>query len=289
MKRWVANLALGLAAALIAAAGWLSIPLATGASSAPDEGMGLVLDCERRLARVATLLDPSVRVADAATPSSERSAPLTNEAATNDAVTNDVGPALDALERRLEVLAARLAEAATSPDSAKDAARSNLAALAEAVKSGLDDFPSIPWLRSLEEVDPAIVTKLQDLARDPAAEADARLEALLALRQLDLRDGGARRDPAVCAAALELAKDADERRREAALRAISGSSYPFVTAPLRAAARDDASFRVRDTAVGALRALLPDAAIEADLRWLRDNDPHPAVRDEADEALRSVR
>lgn len=284
MKRWVANVALGLAAALIAAAGWLSIPLAAGASSAPDEGIGLVLDCERRLARVATLLDSSARVTDAATPSSESSAPVDP-----DARKSEIGSALDALERRLEVVDARLAEAATSPDAARNAARSNLAALADAVKSGLDDFPSIPWLRSLDEVDHAKVTKLQDLARDVAAEADARLDALLALRQLDLRDGGARREPAVCAAALELAKDGDERRREAALRSIAGTTYPFLSVPLRAAARDDSSFRVRDTAVGALRSLLPDAAIEADLRWLRDNDPHPAVRDEADEALRSVR
>jgi len=284
MKRWVANLALGLSAALIAAAGWLSIPLATGASIAPDEGIGLVLDCERRLARVATRLDGLTSVAGAMNSASERSAPPTD-----DAVTRQDGPALDALERRLQVLEDQLSVVARSSDSAKDAARSNLAALAAALKSGLDDFPSIPWLESLDEVDPAIVTKLQDLARDSAADADARLEALLALRQLDLRDDGARRDPAVCAAALDLARDGDERRREAALRSIAGSSYPFLVVPLRAAARDDASYRVRDTAVGALRALLPDAAVEADLRWLRDNDPHPAVRDEADEALRSVR
>lgn len=157
------------------------------------------------------------------------------------------------------------------------------------LEKGFDRFPHIDWLvRSDQALTLEGIARLRELARDPTASALARAEAVSALRAVgrELGIGAALVDEPLCRTLIDAARGTtDEAARETLYGAIGGASHRGLRAPLLDAARHDASPNVRDQIVSNLRFYLPDDEVAQTLRDLREHDPSPEVRKEADEAL----
>jgi len=204
-------------------------------------------------------------------------------------------PALVArIDQRIAVLEAliadlEIAEVATWEFQFANPQRDEIRGAIFELERGFDEFPQIDWLtRRDEALTLEGIARLRELARDPTASALARAEAIAALRAVgrELGIGEALVDEPLCRTVIDAARGStDETAREALYGAIGGASHRGLRAPLLHAARHDASPKVRDQVVSNLRFYLPDDEVAQTLRDLRDRDPSPEVRDEADEAL----
>lgn len=167
--------------------------------------------------------------------------------------------------------------------------RDEVRAAIRELERGFDEFPHIDWLaRSDQALTLEGIARLRELARDPTASALARAEAIAALRAVgrELGIGDALVDEPLCRTLIDAARGTtDDAARETLYGAIGGAAHRGLRAPLLEAARHDVSPKVRDQVVSNLRFYLPDDEVAQTLRDLRDHDPSPEVRDEADEAL----
>ena len=172
-----------------------------------------------------------------------------------------------ATDRRLETLEARLAEMQ-----------------GEVEELGSTTSLTFPFGRSEPELEGSVLD-WQLIATSSTSSAEEKLDALSALRFADWEGGDARTHDVVLSM-IDLAENhAEAEVRADVWRQLDEVTDPALIDPLLRALALDTHPEVREEAAETLAPFLPDAVVEAALRYAFENDANRDVREQAGESL----
>jgi len=215
-----------------------------------------------------------------------------------------VDPRIDALSLRLEELENSIEglqlRADPLPSNTREPAQSQSAATRD-LEPRLAILES--WVKSQKEVRSVLLERIgkqrraddeeaqmtlqswEDQAKDPTSTPEQMLRALSRLRGQRLADGSDARIP-VLPELLHLAQTSDVGNVRADVwRQMDGVTEPDLLTALLYAIQNDTHAKSREEAAETLGPYLPNAEVEAVLRFAKENDEDDGVREQAGESL----